>query len=504
VAEVKGGLLAATLLWSLATAASAQQAPVFLEPGHWSYDAIRRLHVTGAAPALSDPAAAPMTLLHARRVLEQAAAASDSAGVDGAARHWLRLLDAEVDSTGRARPLRLDAGWGLQRGAARAGDGYFHDEDWEGARPQPDVSGPAVLVTARVHAGRRLAMALQAGRAAKEWKVVAATVAVSAGPFDAWAGRRRLHYGAGRGGGTVLGTGMDALPELTHRTQYSLDGAGIHTREPFPFPRPLHFLGVARIEAAGGRLPRNGVVEAPFVAFGRFLFTPFTPRLTLGVNRGAIFGGDGNPVTAGRLAGLLIGLHGGEGGEFENQVFSVVARARPPLGSLPLELYLEWGMDDTAGAISDMPAIIGGIDLGAVPGVPVLALGVEAARYPVSCCGNPIWYRSVFFRGSWADEGRIFAHPLGGHGSELLGHLRLDLPELGLLARVQAFTRFRGDENLYSPGRTGRSGGVGADVEYHFRRGTGVRLSGGFEDGRGWSSHHALVSLIYSFHRTGP
>jgi hypothetical protein len=202
------------------------------------------------------------------------------------------------------------------------------------------------------------------------------------------------------------------------------------------------------------------------------------------VNRGAIFGGKGNPITLRTIGGLLIGLHR-DG--FENQVASVLLRVRPPLGRFPLELYYEGGMDDTAGSFRDVPAAIAGFDVGALPGLSALGVGLEHARYAPYCCGNTIWYRNLFLRGSWANEGRLFAHPLGGHGREWLGHVRVDLPGSALLMRAEVFARRRGAENLYAPERQGRSRGASITLEYAPRSGTDVRVDAAIEDARQWT-----------------
>lgn len=498
-------LLAAVLATSLAAVpASAQRAtsaaPVFIEPGHWAWDAVRRLTVLGVAPASGDPALAPMTLQHARMVLDSAAAVADASGRHGAtrlARGYARLLAAESGGSGMLASAEVIAGWASASGEVLAGDGYFVEEDWEGAQPLEDGAGPIAMLDAHGWIAPWLSWQARGGRLGADWAIPEAALGLAVGPFDAWAGRRRLHYAIGHGGGTVLGTGLDEGSDLVHRTRDTFDGIGIHVRDPFHFPGFLRILGPARIEAVGGRLDRNGRVEAPYVVFGRLIGTPFTRRFTLGINRGAIFGGEGNPITAGRLAGLIIGLHGGDGGEFENQVFSVMGRLRPPLGPLPLELYAEFGMDDTAGAISDMPGIVAGVDIGAVPGLNAVSVGVEHAQFPGSCCGNPIWYRSIFFRGSWADEGRLFAHPLAGHGREWRVHGRVDLPEPGLLVRAGAYARWRGHENLYAPGREGESVGGSVGVDYRPKSALRVRAEAALEQADSWDTQRMSLAISY-------
>lgn len=489
-------LVVAALALCVSTA-QAQRAPVFLEPGHWTWDATRRLSAAGLAPAASDPADAPLTRQHARAVFAFAAIAAERAGrTDMAelARAYLQLLTAEADSAGLLAAAQVKAGWTASRGEALAGEGYFVGEDFTGAEPLDGSNGPAAALALHGYVQPWLSWTIEGGRLADQWVVPAATLGASIGPFDAWGGRRRLHYGAGRSGAIVLGGGINDMPSFSHRTLDTFEGVGVHVREPFEFPWILRALGPARIEIVGGRLARNGRIDSPWVIFGRLTGSPFGDRFMLGVNRGAIFGGEGNPITAQRLLGLLIGLHGGDAGEFENQVISAVMRYRPPLGPFPLELYLEYGTDDTAGAISDMPTYIAGFDLAAIPGLPAVALGLEHTRFSGSCCGNPIWYRSVFFRGSWSDEGRLFAHPLGGHGREWLAHARLDLPARGVMLRTELFSRRRGHENLFAPERSGLS--VGGMMNVEIRRGdTALRMDGGFEDAAGWSSYRLSAML---------
>ncbi|HEX6132522.1 MAG TPA: capsule assembly Wzi family protein [Longimicrobiales bacterium] len=484
-------LLAALVLH--ATAVQAQVAPVFLEPGHWSWDAIRRLSTAGLAQPAADPMDAAITVQHARAVFTHAAEVAEATGradLADLACAWLRRLEAEADSSGVLAAAAVGAGWTAASGEVLAGEGYFTGEDFTGAQPLSATNGPAAVLAAHGHITRWLSWNVQGGRLAGQWVVPAATLGFALGPFDAWGGRRRLHYGAGRGGAIVLGSGIDDVSTFAHRTLDTFEGIGIHVREPFDFPWFLHALGPARVELAIGRISRNGLIDAPWVAFGRITASPFGDRFALGLNRGSIFGGEDNPVTLRRLLEMIGGLHGAG---FENQVFSVVMRYRPPLGSVPLEAYLEFGADDTAGALDDVPTYIVGVDVGALPGLPAVSLGLEHTRFSGSCCGNPQWYRNVFFRGSWSDEGRLFAHPLGGHGYEWRAHARLDRPGTMTL-RVDGFMRRRGHENLFAPERHGYAFGslMGAELQ---RGRTALRLEGGVEWGASWDRYRVSVML---------
>jgi protein-tyrosine phosphatase len=477
--------------------AHAQQAPVFLEPGHWTWDAARRLSAAGLTRPAADPADAPMTVRHARAVFTYAADLAERGGrrdLAALARGYRLLLDAEADSAGVLAAASVSGGWTGSRGEALGGEGYFPGQDFTGAQPLASTNGPAATLSAHGHLLPWLSWSVHGGRLAEQWVVPAATLGFAFGPIDAWAGRRRLHYGAGRGGAIVLGSGMNDLPSFAHRTLDTFEGIGIHVREPFAFPWILRALGPARIEIVAGRISRNGLIDSPWVVFGRLTGSPFGDRFMLGVNRGAIFGGEGNAVTLERLFGLIAGLHNAG---FENQVISAVMRYRPPLGALPLEVFLEFGADDTAGGVTDVPTYIAGVDVAALPGLPAVSIGFEHARYSGSCCGNPPWYRNVFFRGSWSDEGRLFAHPLGGHGYEWAAHSRIDLPQHGVLLRAEAFTRMRGHENLFAPERRGSSAGGVLSLELRRKR-SAVRIEGGIERADTWDQHRFSAMLSHT------
>jgi hypothetical protein len=487
-------LLLLLVLLAGALPARAQQAPVYLEPGHWTYDALRRLTTAGLIAGANSPAWAPMSVRHAYARFDDAAEAADRNGradLSRLAHAYAALLAEEADTvSSMAASLRL--GWAAATGEALGGDGYYVGEDWEGAKPLQAVSAPVVALEAHGHIASWLAWSANGGWIADEWMVPAAMVTARFGPFDGWLGRQRLHYGIGHGGATVIGGGRLDVQELVPRTQYVFEGAALAVRDPFRYPGFLRFLGASRIEAAVGRLDRVGRVDRPWVVFGRLMSTPFSERFTIGINRGAVFAGDGIPITGSRLAGLLLGLHGGDHGEFENQVFSALAHYRSPLNWFPLAFYLEWGMDDTSGAVRDTPGTVAGLEVGPFPGPVAVSAGVEHTYFPGSWRGKPPWYRHVFYRGSWADEGRLFAHPLGGHGREILGHVRIDEPQHGRFIGAELYFRQRRFENLFAPEREGASWGGTLSTQQRVRAGTALRLDAGIERGDGW--HVAKVA----------
>ncbi len=217
-------------------------------------------------------------------------------------------------------------------------------------------------------------------------------------------------------------------------------------------------------------------------------------RLRIAATRAAAFGGEGNSgLTIGEIPTLLLGLGGGAHGETENQVASVEARWRPPLASLPLLLYGEWGFDDMGLSYFHVPGVIAGARIAAVPGAPALALGLQYTGFARHCCGNPPWYRHSAL--PWMDERAPLGNPLGGNGTEWRLYGDADLAAATLRVDAVVFRRRRGPENLYAPVHEGRSLGGEAGVAWRPGRDLEAYARYRGERGAGWSAASAEVGL---------
>ena len=160
---------------------------------------------------------------------------------------------------------------------------------------------------------------------------------------------------------------------------------------------------------------------------------------------------------------------------------------RAPTGALPLLLYIEWGSEDSAGAWWDVPGIVAGAEVAAVPGLPWLSVLVERSSFEGSQSGNPPWYRHpIGFHDGWSTRGELLGHPLGGHGLEWLVQARSNLMDGRLQLMTRGFTRTRRAENVYAPVRAGSSTGVLAEGDIQLRSGVAVRFSGSTEGGSDW------------------
>lgn len=470
-----------------------------LPPDHWAVRAAARAEALGLADNyLPAQGAAPRAVVGA--VLEHAAARAEGrGGLAGLTAGWLARFREEFaewgdDATGDALLLpvngRASAGWADETGRLAPAVGYFGFREDPQARP--DVSTPRLDVAAGT-GDRRHAAAWgvlrwdESGVDLARWEAVAA-----AGPVALSAGKQPVAYGFGEDGGIVFGP--DALPPRVE----------LQTLRPVRLPGPLRPFGGVTLHTFVSRMGGPRHPDEPWLWGARLAFQPHR-RVTFAVNRGSVFGGD-TEVTARRLMEMFLGVI--RGSSFENQVLSFEGRWRLPTDAvLPATAYLEWGADDGAGALDEVPARLAGLFLPALPGLPEVAAGAEYARFEPACCGHGPWYFNATHPGNWARGGYPLGHPLGGEGWEAAGYARADLLDARLRTHLRGFVRERWDEslpslgggNLYAPRRTGRSTGFRAEAAYRFRPRAEVRAAARHEAGDGWSerSVDAAVSVFF-------
>ncbi|MBW3655634.1 MAG: capsule assembly Wzi family protein, partial [Gemmatimonadetes bacterium] len=228
-------------------------------------------------------------------------------------------------------------------------------------------------------------------------------------------------------------------------------------------------------------------------------------RLTFAANRASIFGTKAEPVTAVRVLRMAAGVI--RNSAFENQIVSLEGRYRLPTDRvLPATIYMELGADDGAGALDEVPGIVAGVFLPALPGVPEVAAGAEYTRFAVVCCGHGPWYFNATQRGGWAHGTHPLAHPLGGEGWEALGYAGADLLRSRLRLDARGFVRHRSDAsfvqwggaNLYAPVRVGRSRGVALDAAFRHGR-VDMRATYFRDAGDGWREERLTAGAALFF-----
>lgn len=466
--------------------------PVLLDPGHWAAAAARRVAAAGG-PEPGTPATGSLPLSATRRALATAATDTTLApAAREAARRYLARLAMEhphttaagADGCGRGVDARLELGYGDARGLHRPGIGYERETDWSGALPVPTVESPAggAAITAATGA---LGLALRVRGDREGATVHDLHVAAELSDVVLWAGRRAIRYGPGGAGGVVMGG------------EASITGVGAVVTDPLHLPWILGYLGPVGMESFFSRARGGEVVVDPWLWGARLTASPH-PRFRIGASRGTLFGGEGNtPVTVRHALQMLLGMHSGIAGEFDNHFGSVDLRYRPPW--VPLDLYLEWGMNDSAGAWWTMPARLVGVRAPALPFAPGAGVGVEFVHFPSECCGNPMWYRNWAIRMGWTHDGVVLGHPLGGHGTEWALLADAVTADGAVVLGGRAFRRHRGEENLFWPQWGGVSAGVEATLHWQWPGGAGAVVEGYLERGGDWHASRLFAGLTWRF-----
>ncbi|WP_420129573.1 capsule assembly Wzi family protein [Longimicrobium sp.] len=475
------------------------QASPLLPPAHWAVRAAERAQALGIAGDYLPPqdAVERGVVLDA---LEHAAAAAParSPRLAALARGWLARFREEFpaygeDAAGDALLVpangHLAAGFVDERGRWSPAAGYQVTRGQP--QPVPGISTPRLELAAAVRAGRHAAGWVQGrwdegGADVARWEAVA-----QAGPLALSAGKQPVSYGWGEGGGVVLSSTL--LPRVEARTVRPLRPGGV-----------LRWAGGISAHTFASRLGGPRHPDQPWLWGARVSFQPHG-RVSFAVNRASIFGGD-EAVTIDKLLGMAVGVI--RGTTFENQVLSFEGRWRLPTEAvIPATLYLEWGADDGAGALDELPARVAGIFFPALPGAPEVGAGVEYAHFKVACCGHGPWYLNSSHPGNWARGSRPLGHPLGGEGWEAAAYARADVLDARLRLQLRGFARHRSDEslipvtggNLYTPGREGRAAGFTARGAWRLTPHTELRASAFGEAGDGWSERGMDVAVSLFF-----
>jgi hypothetical protein len=460
-----------------------------LSPQSWVFEALRRLWALGLLDEAFDAGTPALNCRKAARLLEAAAANARARRPELApvAESYRVALESSAElcpGPGRPFGLALEGGYDRFRGGVRAGVGYDPADDWTGVRPLADTSTFVGRAHAALLLGRNLSLVATPEVRTGGVRLDEGYLALAAGPVAAWAGRRSFRFGPATAGGIVL---SDLV---------ALDGGGAYLAEPIRFPWVFRALGPIHMESFVSQVRGGDRIRNPYFVAFRGTMAPH-PRLIVGLSRAAMFGGQGNlPITVRNMSFLFFGgTQSGPQGDFANDMVALDAQYRPPLGALPLVTFLEWGMDDAAGAWHHEPAFNAGAFLGSVPGLPWVGAGAEWTYFAKHDPQNTIWYRNFSLRNGWTDDGIGVGSPLGGNGRQALAHVDATLPHGLADLRADVFYRDRGPENLLAPERAGVSRGGALRLRV---RPTGRVAAFGdidVERGQGWTFLHLVTGI---------
>jgi hypothetical protein len=475
-------VLAAPLLaQSRGETAPIPPASPLLPADHWAVQAVWRAQALGLVPGF-EAAQRLMPREEVRRALRSAAEHASEPGLRASTQAWLDRFDEEYPAGhGESPPptANLSAAYVRETGRVGPGVGEF-PPTVTGALPLPDRNGVIAAAELSASLSRHFAVLAAPALVFGDARIERAELVVALGPWQLSVGRGAVGYGWGRSGGVIL-SGTSAL-----------DRAELSTSTPVRLPGFLATLGPAAFDLFLTRLPGDRHPGRPYLWGARVVIQPH-PRLSLAVERATMFGGVAGPITGSNLLKMLSGI--GDSG-FENQEAAVAARYRLPTEALlPLTAYAEAGTEDGAGAWRDVPGYVVGLYAPRLPLLPAVDLGAELASFSRSCCSNPPWYRHSAFPGNWATAERPLGHPLGGAGHEMSIYSSADLVGSRLRVRGRVYERRREQDNLFVPGREGRSRGGEGEVSWRWGPQGEITGAGAREVGSGWAESRAEVGI---------
>jgi len=467
--------------------------PLPLPLDHWASGAVGKLEamgLLGGEVRVQRSLSACLFL----RVLEAAAGVAEEPWVAGMVEGWRIRFDREYPGlqsfSGRQSPLTLagaSAGVVLsdRRDAGAPGGGDIFHPGRIGTIRLPDRTSVGLVGGAAVVVGERIGLKAVSVVEEGEFGMDELSVSAGLGSFSLSFGRAPAGYGVARSGGVVLGGATFDRVQLESRSPIGLGGV-------------LDPLGSFGFNTFLARLNEDRHPGNPYFWGGSAVLQPHW-RTTVSIFRAAMFGGAENPlpITPRYLRDMLLGRVVNE--SFEDQIVSVEGRFHLPTEALtPITVYLEWGAEDAAGAWWDVPGRVVGVYLPAIPIWPVLGIGVERSTFAESCCSNPMWYRHGAFRGGWAAGDEPLGHRLGGNGQEWMAFGRADLLSSGVVVEVDWVRRNRGPDNLFVPGREGRSSGN--TLQLGWRTGAAeVAASASAERAEAWSERRISIGANYFF-----
>lgn len=457
-----------------------------LSADHWAYAALDRLAAAGWIEPGRFDGARPMSVAAVGAVLEEAAHRAERAEFDGTGAHpggrprrAMAAFAREVWARFQQEfPAADDAATSAWLGYEERRD---DDEPWRGTVLSPRIHWmPAASVGVSYEPRVRFS-----GSDAASVEHARFGVATRVRSVLLFAGRERLAFETGATGGVTL---SDAA---------ALDGVGLRLAEPvtLPFVGPVH--GLLYLSRFGEDSLGS---TSGFGAF-RLALSP-APWLQLHLNRTILVARRirGMEMSAGDLLLMLVGKHTA----FEDQRASVGVRLRTNVAGWPVQPYLEWGFEDTAGVDED-PGIVTGIYLPFVPFAPGVSLryeytafGEHAQLFPGAEFQPRAWYHHASgIRDRYLDDaGTPIGHPLGGYGFEHRVQVGGWVHDARLRLTVEAYRRHREEGNLLYDDRPGTSLGATADLHYALVAGGAVTIGFATEHGAaGWAARNVRVGV---------
>jgi hypothetical protein len=236
--------------------------------------------------------------------------------------------------------------------------------------------------------------------------------------LDLIAGKDSQWWGPGYNGALLLSNNPEPLTFVS-----------LTNPQPVLLPWILEYLGPFRFTVFATRLEKNrNDVPEPILWGMRLNFKPH-PYLEVGLERTAIFGGQGRSESLTAWWRSFTGV-----GENKTGVDSGDQRAgfdlklTIPFQLQPLQLYVEADGEDEAGGWPSKWAYLTGIYLPRILNIERVGLRAEYATTHVSGFPN-VWYTHYIYTSGYTYKGRIIGHHMGTDSNDIFLELSYLIPE---------------------------------------------------------------------------
>ena len=321
-------------------------------------------------------------------------------------------------------------------------------------------------------------------RAEGEWQERVTLAQLEAGVrWRIWrvaAGRMPVGYGPRTGEGIIFGG------------RVAVDQIAVQSVAPVRLP-----VGLAWGHMFLGRFRRSQNPRRPYVWGGAIAWQPH-PRLQVSILRGAMFAGDSaaKPFSWRQFARVVIPV---KNTNEENHVYSFATWYRPPIERWwPLVVALEWGADDSAGALDERPGVrlqlYAPLPSGGGAGLMWSRLGT---RPGLGFTGHGPWYHHGVELGPWIAEAQALGLALGGELSEVQGYAHGTAAAGRASWALSLGARRRSVDNLYAPLRIGRANVGALNLSWRPTGRFEVQATGSLERGKRWTSREFRLATLW-------
>jgi hypothetical protein len=234
--------------------------------------------------------------------------------------------------------------------------------------------------------------------------------------LDLELGKDSQWWGPGHHGSLLLSDNAEPLTILK-----------LSNPEPVVLPSVFRYLGLFKFTFFATRLEDDRAVPHPLLWGLRVNIKP-NPYLDVGLQRTALFGGEGRPENLKTFLRSFTGKGESEADvEAGDQRAGIDITLTFPFARQPFQVYAEAAGEDEAGALPQKWAYLAGIYLPQIGRLECLELRMEYAGNHVK--NHPdVWYNHHIYLSGYTYKGRVIGHHMGTDSKDIFTEMRYRFP----------------------------------------------------------------------------